>query len=123
MGGGDWNDGMNTVGNGGRGESVWLGWFLCTVLQKFIPLCRKMGENERADRYRQVIDDIVGAIEEKAWDGNWYRRAYFDNGAPLGSVHNKECKIDSLAQTWAVISGKGNPARTRKALNALEDYL
>ncbi|HWQ79900.1 MAG TPA: glucoamylase family protein [Anaerovoracaceae bacterium] len=123
MGGGDWNDGMNTVGNGGKGESVWLGWFLCATLQKFIPICRIMGEQERAERYLGVIDAVAEAIEKNAWDGNWYKRAFFDNGAPLGSVNNKECKIDSLAQSWAVISGKGDPARVKKALNSLEDYL
>lgn len=123
IGGGDWNDGMNTVGNGGKGESVWLGWFLCTVLEKFIPICGKMEEYERAEKYRQLIDKITGAIEKNAWDGNWYKRAFFDNGAPLGSVNNKECKIDSLAQSWAVISGKGEPERTKKALDSLENYL
>ncbi|HVI42559.1 MAG TPA: protein ndvB, partial [Anaerovoracaceae bacterium] len=123
IGGGDWNDGMNTVGNGGKGESVWLGWFLCTTLQKFIPICRKMEDHERAERYLQIIDQIVEAIETNGWDGNWYKRAFFDNGAPLGSVNNKECKIDSLAQSWAVISGKGDPARVKKALDSLEDYL
>jgi cyclic beta-1,2-glucan synthetase len=123
MGGGDWNDGMNTVGNGGKGESVWLGWFLCATLQKFIPLCRSMGDEDRAVRYHHFIDQIAAAIEENAWDGNWYKRAFFDNGTPLGSANNKECKIDSLAQSWAVISGKGNPDRVKKALASLEDYL
>ncbi|HYE69436.1 MAG TPA: protein ndvB, partial [Anaerovoracaceae bacterium] len=123
IGGGDWNDGMNTVGNGGKGESVWLGWFLCTVLEKFIPLCRKMEQPDRAEKYRQFIGDITEAIEKNAWDGNWYKRAFFDNGAPLGSVNNKECKIDSLAQSWSVISGKGEPERAKKALNSLENYL
>jgi len=123
MGGGDWNDGMNTVGNGGKGESVWLGWFLCATLQKFIPICRIMGEQERAERYLGIIDAVAEAIEKNAWDGNWYKRAFFDNGTPLGSANNKECKIDSLAQSWAVISGKGDPARVKKALNSMEDYL
>jgi len=123
IGGGDWNDGMNTVGNGGKGESVWLGWFLCTVMEKMIPICKKMAEKERAEKYQQLIGEITGAIEKNAWDGNWYKRAFFDNGAPLGSVNNKECKIDSLAQSWAVISGKGDPERIKKALNSLEDYL
>jgi cellobiose phosphorylase len=123
IGGGDWNDGMNTVGNGGKGESVWLGWFLCTVLEKFIPICSNRKEQEKAERYRRLIGEITDAIEKNAWDGNWYKRAFFDNGAPLGSVNNKECKIDSLAQSWAVISGKGEPDRVKKALNSLEDYL
>lgn len=123
MGGGDWNDGMNTVGNGGKGESIWLGWFLVTVLQKFVPICRRMGAEDRAGRYLRIIDDVAEAIEKNAWDGSWYKRAFFDNGAPLGSVNNKECKIDSLAQSWAVISGKGDPVRAKKALASLEDYL
>ena len=123
IGGGDWNDGMNTVGNGGKGESVWLGWFLCSTLQKFIPICRKMGDDEKAERYERMIDQIAGAIEKNAWDGNWYKRAFFDNGAPLGSSNNRECKIDSLAQSWAVISGKGDPERVKRALESLDDYL
>jgi cellobiose phosphorylase len=123
IGGGDWNDGMNTVGNQGKGESIWLGWFLSTTLQKFVPLCRAKGDDERADRYSDISDRTVEAIEENGWDGNWYRRAYFDNGAPLGSVNNLECKIDSLAQTWAVISGAGNIRRSKKAMSSLEDYL
>lgn len=123
MGGGDWNDGMNTVGNGGKGESVWLGWFLCATLQRFIPICTRMGREEQAQRYEEMIGKITGAIEENAWDGNWYKRAFFDNGASLGSSKNRECKIDSLAQTWAVISGQGEPERVKKAMNSLEDYL
>ncbi|WP_419823103.1 GH36-type glycosyl hydrolase domain-containing protein [Anoxybacterium hadale] len=123
IGGGDWNDGMNTVGNGGKGESVWLGWFLCATLQRFIPICSRMGRAEQAQRYDEMIHKISGAIEENAWDGNWYKRAFFDNGAVLGSSKNKECKIDSLAQTWAVISGKGEPGRVKKAMGSLEDYL
>jgi cellobiose phosphorylase len=123
MGGGDWNDGMNTVGNGGKGESVWLGWFICTALQKFLPICLKMKDGERAERYRDTIGSIAQAIEDSAWDGNWYKRAFFDNGAPLGSVNNKECKIDSLAQSWAVISGMGDPVRAKRAMDSLEDYL
>ncbi len=123
MGGGDWNDGMNTVGNGGKGESVWLGWFLCTTLQKFVPICREMKDAERELRYLGIIDDVAAAIEKNAWDGNWYKRAFFDDGAPLGSANNKECKIDSIAQSWAVISGKGDPARAKKALDSLENYL
>jgi cellobiose phosphorylase len=123
IGGGDWNDGMNTVGNCGMGESVWLGWFLCTTLQRFIPICREMGHGERADYYFELRGKIVEAIEENGWDGNWYKRAFFDNGVPLGSASNSECKIDSLAQTWAVISGAGDVVRAAKAMNSLEDYL
>jgi cellobiose phosphorylase len=114
---------MNTVGNGGKGESVWLGWFLCTVLQKFSPICRRLGDDERADRYLRLADQVAEAVERNGWDGNWYKRAFFDNGAVLGSVNNKECKIDSIAQSWAVISGKGDPDRVKKALASLENYL
>jgi cyclic beta-1,2-glucan synthetase len=123
MGTGDWNDGMNTVGNKGFGESVWLGWFLTSVLEMLSPLCIKMGDDIRAEKYSEMRVKISEAIEKNAWDGNWYRRAYFDNGLPLGSVQNTECKIDSIAQTWAVISGAGDPQRAVQAMNSLEDYL
>lgn len=123
IGCGDWNDGMNTVGNHGQGESIWLGWFLSKTLQKFIPICRDMEDGERAERYTAVMEQLIEAIETNGWDGNWYRRAYFDNGDPLGSANNKECKIDSLAQSWAIISGAGDPERAEKAMDSLEDYL
>ena len=123
MGSGDWNDSMNTVGNRGLGESVWLGWFLTTILDKFAPLCRARQDSARADRYEQLSKDLVSNIEQSAWDGNWYRRAYFDNGVPLGSEQNSECRIDSIAQSWAVISGAGNPDRTLQAMHSLEDHL
>jgi cellobiose phosphorylase len=123
MGSGDWNDGMNAVGNKGKGESVWLGWFLYSVLKRFIPICVKHGDSERAVKYESASDEIVRAIEEKAWDGNWYRRAYFDNGMPLGSIQNTECKIDSISQSWAVISEGGDEKRVKEAMNSLENYL
>ncbi|OPZ84931.1 MAG: N,N'-diacetylchitobiose phosphorylase [Firmicutes bacterium ADurb.Bin419] len=123
IGSGDWNDGMNTVGNKGRGESVWLGWFMHSILMRFAPICSSMGEEERARRYLDIARDIVRTIEENAWDGNWYRRAYFDDGHPLGSIQNSECQIDSLAQSWAVISGAGDRERISSAMNALENYL
>jgi cyclic beta-1,2-glucan synthetase len=123
IGGGDWNDGLNTVGNRGKGESVWLGWFLSTILQKFIPICRDKGDDDRTDRYETLSDRIVNSIEENCWDGNWYMRAFFDNGEPLGSARQSECKIDSLTQSWAVISGKGDKDRTAIAMHSVEDYL
>lgn len=123
IGSGDWNDGMNTVGNKGKGESVWLGWFLYSILKGFAPICERMGDKELAKSYLETADKIASAIEENAWDGSWYRRAYFDNGIPLGSIQNSECKIDSLAQTWAVISEGGNKDRIIEAMNALENYL
>ncbi|NLC68115.1 MAG: hypothetical protein GX754_04870 [Clostridiaceae bacterium] len=123
MGSGDWNDGMNMVGVKGKGESVWLGWFLCTAMKNFIPICEKVGDKELAGHFKELIGQIVMAIEEKAWDGSWYLRAYFDDGKPLGSSRNSECKIDSIAQSWAIISGLGKPERTREALNAVENHL
>lgn len=123
MGTGDWNDGMNTVGNCGLGESVWLGWFLATVLEKFSACCLAMGDAEKASQYVAIKTQLATALEDNAWDGSWYRRAYFDNGQPLGSIQNSDCKIDSIAQSWAVISGLGNPQRAVQAMNSLEDYL
>lgn len=123
MGSGDWNDGMNTVGNKGRGESTWLGWFLCSTLKKFSNLCLKMNDNALAKRYIDTADEISKHLEENAWDGEWYRRAYFDDGTPLGSSLNSECKIDSLAQSWAVISGYGNKERALTAMKSLDNYL
>ncbi|MEI6132550.1 MAG: glucoamylase family protein [Bacillota bacterium] len=123
MGSGDWNDGMNTVGNKGLGESVWLGWFLISVLDKFIPLCSEMAQEEKAQKYLKHRNKLADSIEKNAWDGDWYRRAYFDNGTPLGSVQNTECKIDSISQTWSIISGAGTPEKVERAMRALEDHL
>jgi len=123
MGSGDWNDGMNTVGNLGKGESVWLGWFLASTIKKFVPICDVRGDILHSRKYSLVCDDVVNSIEETAWDGNWYKRAYFDNGAALGSVNNTDCKIDSLAQTWATISGLGDHSRASIAMSSMENYL
>lgn len=123
MGSGDWNDGMNAVGRKGKGESIWLGWFICDTLRKFIPACEYMKDYERSKRYERAIGDISRAIEENGWDGSWYRRAYFDDGTPLGSSENTECTIDSIAQSWAVISRQGDPGRSSEAMNAVEHYL
>lgn len=123
MGGGDWNDGMNKVGNRGKGESVWLGWFLATVLKNFIPVCELMNDHERANKYKDVIDQLKKSIEKNAWDGEWYKRAFFDDGTPLGSKENSECTIDSIAQSWAMISELGDEERVRLALDSLEKYL
>ena len=108
MGGGDWNDGMNRVGHLGKGESVWVGWFLTRRSQAFAPLCRRSARTmskRRGDRYRKHLEKLKQALAEKGWDGDWYRRAYFDDGTPLGSAQNDECRIDSIVQSWAVISG------------------
>ncbi len=122
IGSGDWNDGMNRVGNEGRGESVWLGWFLVTVLNDFAPLCERRGQVDLARRYTDEARWLTGMLE-LAWDGDWYRRAYFDDGSPLGSVQNEECKLDSLTQSWAVISGAAQPRRAERALNAVRANL
>jgi cyclic beta-1,2-glucan synthetase len=123
MGAGDWNDGMNRVGHHGKGESVWLGWFLYTTLSTFTPHVENRKENERAQRYRGHLEHLKKALEEQAWDGDWYRRAYFDDGTPLGSSTNEECRIDSIAQSWSVISGASDPYRMGRAMAAVEEYL
>ncbi|HET6603087.1 MAG TPA: glucoamylase family protein [Xanthomonadaceae bacterium] len=120
---GDWNDGMNRVGEGGRGESVWLGFFLFEVLNRFAPLAQSRGDGQFADRCLEAAGRLRENIETHAWDGAWYRRAWFDNGAPLGSAQSDECNIDSIAQSWAVLSGAGDPARTRQALASLDRHL
>jgi cyclic beta-1,2-glucan synthetase len=123
FGSGDWNDGMNQVGIGGRGESVWLGWFLCATLARFAPLCETMHEPERAADLRQRGAALRAALEESAWDGRWYRRGYYDDGSPLGSAERVECRIDSIAQSWAVLSGAADPRRTAQAMQSLYDHL
>jgi len=123
MGTGDWNDGMNRVGREGKGESVWLAWFLHANLWEFTKLARARGDTERAERWRVHVDTLKMAVEREAWDGDWYRRAYFDDGTPLGSAQNEECRIDSIAQSWAVISGAGDHERRRRAMAAVEEYL
>src|SRR5438067_3609104 len=120
MGTGDWNDGMNRVGREGRGESVWLGFFLFFVLGEFIPLCERRGDRERARRYGAYRADVQAALETAGWDGEWYRRAYYDDGTPLGSAANDECRIDLLAQAWAVISGAAPHERAARAIDAAE---
>ncbi|MDQ3673568.1 MAG: hypothetical protein M3365_04255, partial [Gemmatimonadota bacterium] len=122
MGTGDWNDGMNLVGREGRGESVWLGWFLLTLLRPFADLAAGRGDHERAASYRARADSLGDALE-RAWDGAWYRRAYFDDGTPLGSADNSECQIDAIAQSWAVISGGADRARARQAMESTDDRL
>ena len=123
MGSGDWNDGMNRVGHEGRGESVWVGWFLHTVLEWFAPVCEARGDAARLARYREHLTKLKQALEAEAWDGDWYRRAYFDDGTPLGSAQNEECRIDSIAQSWGVISGAADRARAARAMAAVEQHL
>lgn len=123
MGMGDWNDGMDKVGAEGKGESVWLGWFLYTVLQKFIPICKQRKDMERAEKYLDMAERLKAAIDKNGWDGGWYRRAYFDDGTPLGSEQNEECRIDTISQSWAVISGAAEPTRARIAMDSMEKHL
>jgi cyclic beta-1,2-glucan synthetase len=123
IGTGDWNDGMNRVGQQGKGESVWLGWFLHTTLWEFAKIADARGEHKRAEAWRLHVSALKAALEREAWDGEWYRRAYFDDGTPLGSAANLECRIDSICQSWGVISGAAEPARGTRAMAALEQHL
>ena len=123
IGSGDWNDGLNRVGTEGQGESVWLGWFLCANLTSFASLCERMGDEKQAEAYRQQARGLRDALEKSAWDGDWYRRAYYDDGTPLGSVENRECQIASIAQSWAVLSRAADPARAARAMEAVADRL
>jgi cyclic beta-1,2-glucan synthetase len=123
IGSGDWNDGMNRVGIEGRGESVWLAWFLIATLRKFSVHAENRGDGAFRDEVLAQADQYAEAVERSAWDGEWYRRAYFDDGSPLGSRTSDECKIDSIAQSWSVISGAGKPERASIAMQSLNKYL
>ncbi len=123
IGGGDWNDGMNRVGVDGRGESVWLAWFLITTLRAFAEQADARGDTDVANGLRDQAAAYAVAVEAHGWDGAWYRRAYFDDGTPLGSVKNDECRIDSIAQSWSVLSGAGDPVRQTIAMHSLEEQL
>lgn len=123
IGGGDWNDGMNRVGAEGRGESVWLAWFLDVTMRGFASVCDLRGDAESATTLRATAAAFVEAAEAHAWDGAWYRRAYFDDGTPLGTAQAAECRIDAIAQAWSVISGQGDPERARRAMESVESEL
>jgi cyclic beta-1,2-glucan synthetase len=129
MGSGDWNDGMNRVGYLGKGESVWLGWFLYCILAGFSKLIEDVvveeppGRAPTVERYRHHMDQLRSALDQQAWDGDWYRRAYFDDGTPLGSAQSDECRIDSIAQSWAVMSGAAEPHRAQRSMAAVDEYL
>jgi cyclic beta-1,2-glucan synthetase len=123
IGSGDWNDGMNRVGIEGKGESVWLAWFIIATLRKFAVHADQRRDTAVRDELLTKADEYAEAIERSAWDGEWYRRAYFDDGSPLGSRTSDECKIDSIAQSWSVISGAGQPDRARIAMQSLNKYL
>jgi cyclic beta-1,2-glucan synthetase len=123
FGSGDWNDGMNRVGHEGRGESVWMAFFLYAVIGSYLPLARARGDHARAERWQRRRDALRQAIETAGWDGAWYRRAYYDDGTPLGSRTSDECRIDALAQAWAVLSGAAPLERAAAAMDAVENQL
>jgi cyclic beta-1,2-glucan synthetase len=123
FGGGDWNDGMNRVGIEGRGESIWLSWFLLTCLTNMLPHAEARGETQRCENWRKSIAELRAAIDAHGWDGQWYRRGYFDDGSPLGSSTSEECQIDSIAQSWSVISGAGGAQRSRQAMTSVQEQL
>lgn len=123
MGGGDWNDGMNEVGMLGKGESVWLAWFFYTVLGDFIPLCSQEGDKAYGRELEQKREALLQSIEEHAWDGEWYLRAFYDDGSKLGSKENDECRIDSISQSWSVISKGGKEERSKTAMQSAYRYL
>lgn len=122
MGTGDWNDGMNRVGEEGKGESVWLGWLLVATLKMFIPLAKER-DPQRASQWQHHLTGLISALEREAWDGEWYRRATFDNGSWLGAKECEECRIDSIAQSWAVLSGAADPQRAVQAMASLAHHL
>jgi cellobiose phosphorylase len=123
MGGGDWNDGMNEVGKEGIGESVWLAWFLYSLLGDFIPLCQHEGDPDFAKELEEKREFLIANIEEHTWDGEWYLRAFYDDGAKLGSKENDECRIDSISQSWSVISKGARKERALTAMNSAWRYL
>ncbi len=123
IGSGDWNDGMNLVGEHGKGESVWLGFFLYDVLLRFTEVANTRGDISFVERCQREAANLRRNIEEHGWDGEWYRRAYFDDGAPLGSSVNPECRIDSIAQSWSVLSGAGDQERSRMAMESVDEHL
>jgi len=123
MGTGDWNDGMNRVGHLGHGESVWLGWFLSLVIQDFAPVAIARGDTARAQRWQDAALALRTALQTNAWDGEWFMRAFFDDGTPLGSKHNTACRIDLIAQAWSVLSGVATPAQQSQAMASAQRWL
>ena len=123
IGSGDWNDGLNTVGNKRRGESVWLGFFLYEVLNRFAPICEEMGEKERSERYNKINEELKKALNTAGWDGRWFKRAFTDDGEPIGSIENEECRIDSISQSWGVITGAADNDKKYISMESLENHL
>jgi cyclic beta-1,2-glucan synthetase len=123
IGGGDWNDGMNRVGEAGKGESVWLGFFMYDILVKFEKICRSMDDTARADHYALTAKELKVKLNENGWDGAWYLRAFYDDGTPIGSAANEECRIDAISQAWSIFSGVASPERGKQSLQAVEQHL
>jgi len=123
IGSGDWNDGFSNVGCKGKGESIWLGFFLYLVLEKFIPICEQKGDIEKANHYKTMMENLKRALNTNGWDGRWFKRAYTDDGDILGSLENEECRIDSIAQSWSVISGAGDNDKKFISMESLENHL
>jgi len=123
MGTGDWNDGMNNIGSEGKGESVWLGFFIYEILNQFKPICKNKNDAKRTDEYQTYQKNLKKHLNKEGWDGEWYRRAFYDDGTPLGSKENEECRIDAIAQAWSVISGVATPKKAKKALESADRLL
>ena len=123
IGTGDWNDGFSTVGNKGKGESIWLGFFLYKILNDFITICKESGENDRANKYQEIKENLKRSLNTAGWDGRWFRRAFMDDGNVLGSMENDECRIDSIAQSWSVISNAGDNDKKFISMESLENHL
>ena len=123
FGTGDWNDGMNRVGEKGRGESIWLGWFLVTTIGLLVPYANVRGEKERIARWKSCAAKVHAALESAGWDGAWYRRGYYDDGTPLGSAQATECRIDQIAQSWSVMSGVADPVHATRAMASVDEHL
>ncbi len=123
IGSGDWNDGFSTVGNKGKGESIWLGFFLYDILDNFIPICNEKADKELGEKYERIKQELKRALNTKGWDGRWYKRAYMDDGNILGSMENDECRIDSIAQSWSIISNAGDNDKKYISMESLENHL
>ncbi|MFO8084728.1 MAG: cyclic beta 1-2 glucan synthetase, partial [Desulfobacterales bacterium] len=123
IGSGDWNDGMNMVGIEGKGESVWLAFFMCEVLNRFSRIARFRGDTGFSKQCESEVEKLHRSIEKHAWDGKWYLRAFFDDGTPIGSAESPECRIDSIAQSWSILSGMGDNMKSRMAMEAVDKYL
>ena len=123
MGSGDWNDGFSTVGNKGKGESVWLGFFLYNILNRWIPVCESKNESDFVEKYEKIKENIKRALNTNGWDGRWFKRAFTDDSDVLGSIENDECRIDSISQSWSVLSNAGDNDKKYISMESLENHL